>query len=176
ILKAAHISGKKGYIILEELNPSIQMLMAELTKHRGIYDSFITPEQAMNIVNEDSMVVIVDTHKASMLAEPRILQIAERIVIVDHHRRGEEFINDAVITYIEPYASSTSELVTELLQYYHERIKLEPIEAAALLAGIVVDTKNFTLKAGARTFEAASFLRRHGADPAMTQHLLKEKL
>src|SRR5690606_11071726 len=123
VLKAVHLSGKRGYIILEEMSSSIQLIMAELTKHPDIYDSFITPEQAMNIVNEESMVVIVDTHKASMLAEPRILQIAERIVIVDHHRRGEEFINDAVITYIEPYASSTSELVTELVQDYHERIK-----------------------------------------------------
>lgn len=176
VLKAARLSGKQGYIVLEELNPSIQQLMEELVKHDEIYDSFITPEQALHIAGEDSLIVIVDTHKATMLAEPRILNASDRIVVVDHHRRGEEFINEAVLIYIEPYASSTCELVTELLQYFHERIKLEPIEAAALLAGIVVDTKNFTLKAGARTFEAASFLRRHGADPAMTQHLLKESL
>lgn len=176
VLKAVHLSDKKGYIILEEMNPSIQQLMVELTNHDEIYDSFITPEQALNVVTSESLIVIVDTHKASMLAEPRILNHSDRIVVVDHHRRGEEFISDPVLIYIEPYASSTCELVTELLQYFKERIKLEPIEAAALLAGIVVDTKNFTLRAGARTFEAASFLRRHGADPAMTQHLLKERL
>lgn len=176
VLKAVHLSNKKGYIVMEEMNPSIQQLMDELTAHDDIYDSFVTPEQALNVVTSESLIVIVDTHKASMLAEPRILNHSSRIVIVDHHRRGEEFIRDPVLIYIEPYASSTCELVTELLQYFHERIKLEPIEAAALMAGIIVDTKNFTLKAGARTFEAASFLRRHGADPAVTQHLLKEKL
>jgi len=176
VLKAVRMSGKKGYIILEERNPSISQLLEQLTEHEEIYNQIITPDQAMNIVTEDSLIVIVDTHKQSMLAEPRILHESSRIVVVDHHRRGEEFINEAILIYIEPYASSTCELVTELLQYFHERLKLEPIEAAALLAGIVVDTKNFTLRAGARTFEAASFLRRHGADPAVTQHLLKESL
>lgn len=176
VLKAVRMSGKQGYILLEEMNPSIKQIMAELAEHEHIYDSFITPDHALNLVTEDSLIVIVDTHKASMLAEPRILNHTKRIVVIDHHRRGEEFINEAVLIYIEPYASSTSELVTELLQYFHDRMKLDPIEAAALMAGIVVDTKNFTLKAGSRTFEAASFLRRNGADPAMTQNLLKESL
>jgi len=176
VLKAVRMSGKQGSIILEESNPSIEQLINELAQHEEIYDSFITPEQALNMTSENTLIVIVDTHKASMLAEPRILNLSNRIVVVDHHRRGEEFINEAVLIYIEPYASSTCELVAELLQYIHDQLKLEPIEATALLAGIVVDTKNFTLRAGARTFEAASFLRRNGADPALTQHLLKESL
>jgi len=176
VLKAVRISGKKGYIVLEENNPSIQQLMEQLVEHDEICESFITPEQALGITGEDSLIVIVDTHKQSMLVEPRILNGSQRIVVIDHHRRGEEFINDATLVYIEPYASSTSELVTELLQYFHDRMKLEPLEATALLAGIVVDTKNFTFRTGARTFEAASFLRRNGADPTITQQLMRESL
>jgi len=120
--------------------------------------------------------VVVDTHRASMVAEPRLLQQTDRIVIVDHHRRGEDFIDDAVLIYMEPYASSTCELVTELLQYIHERIVLDVKEATALLAGITVDTKSFAMRTGARTFEAASFLRRNGADSALIQRMLKEDL
>ncbi len=97
VLKAVHVSNKKGYIVLEEMNPSIQQLMDELTAMmtRAI-DSFITPEQALNVVTSENLIVIVDTHKASMLAEPRIFNHSNRIVIVDHHRRGEEFIVDPV--------------------------------------------------------------------------------
>ena len=108
-----------------------------------------------------------------MVAEPKLLQQSGRIFIVDHHRRGEEFIEEATLVYQEPYASSTCELVTELLQYFHDRLKMEPLEATALLAGIVVDTKSFALRTGARTFEAASFLRRCGADMVMIHRLLK---
>lgn len=176
VLKAVRMCGKQGYIILDEISPPIQQLLDQLRGHEEIYSSFIDPEQALDIVTEDSLIVIVDAHRQSMLSEPRIVDESRRIVVIDHHRRGEEFINDAVLIYIEPYASSTCELVTELLQYLDDRIRLEPMEATALLAGIVVDTKNFTLKAGARTFEAASFLRRNGADPASAQHLLKENL
>lgn len=127
------------------------------------------------MITEDSLVVVVDTHKASMVEEPRLLQ-SERIVIIDHHRRGEEFINDAVLVYLEPYASSTAELVTELLQYINNRLSLSTLEATSLLAGITVDTKHFTLRTGSRTFDAASFLRRQGADPLLIQKILKEDL
>ena len=104
------------------------------------------------------------------------MQQTSRIVVVDHHRRGEEFINEAVLVYMEPYASSTCELVTELLQYFNERMSMEVLEATALLAGITMDTRSFSLRTGARTFEAASFLRRNGADTALIQRLLKEDL
>jgi c-di-AMP phosphodiesterase-like protein len=105
-----------------------------------------------------------------------LLDIAHSIVVIDHHRRGEDFVRDPVLVYLEPYASSTSELVTELLQYQERRLSMDTLEATALLAGIVVDTKNFAFRAGSRTFEAASFLRRHGADLMMVQSLLKEDL
>lgn len=176
VLKAAHVSNKEGYIVLEGINPSIQKLMDTIHEDEKLNRWFITPEQAMQITNQRSLAVVVDTHKASMVAEPKLLQLTQRKFVVDHHRRGEEFIQDATLVYMEPYASSTCELVTELLQYFNERLTMGVLEATALLAGIVVDTKSFSLRTGARTFEAASFLRRNGADSSLIQRLLKEDL
>ncbi|MED4174658.1 DHHA1 domain-containing protein, partial [Halalkalibacterium halodurans] len=100
----------------------------------------------------------------------------ERVVVLDHHRRGEEFIEDPVLVYMEPYASSTAELVTELLEYQPKKLKMDILESTALLAGMIVDTKSFAIRTGARTFDAASFLRSHGADTVLVQKLLKEDL
>ncbi|MBP1994626.1 DHH family phosphoesterase [Paenibacillus eucommiae] len=176
VLKAIQIAGKEGYIVLEGVNPSIDKLMETISMDEKLYRWFITPEQAMQITTQRTLAVVVDTHKASMLAEPRLLHLTHRIVVVDHHRRSEEFIQDATLVYMEPYASSTCELVTELLQYFNDKLTLEVLEATVLLAGMVVDTKSFSLHTGARTFEAASFLRRNGADSALIQRLLKEDL
>jgi len=176
VLKMAQVCGKEGYIVLEDDNPSIHRMLQELEQHESIQKWIITPEQALSITNQRSLAIVVDTHKSSMVAEPKILQHTGRIVVIDHHRRGEEFIDDAILIYIEPYASSTCELVTELLQYLQDRLPMETIEATSLLAGIVVDTKSFSLRTGARTFEAASFLRRNGADSALVQQMLKEDL
>lgn len=176
VLKAAHLCQKDGYIVLEGINPSIHRLMKEVKDNEDLHKWFITPEQAMQITNAKTLAVVVDTHKASFVAEPKLLQQTQRVVVVDHHRRGEEFINDSILVYMEPYASSTCELITELLQYIHERVSLESIEATALLAGIVVDTKSFSFRTGARTFEAASFLRRNGANTMQIQRMLKEDL
>lgn len=176
VLKAAHHCDREGYIVLEGVNPMIQRLMDEVNEYESLSQWFITPEQALHMTNERTLAVVVDTHKASFVAEPRLLQQTDRIVVVDHHRRGEEFIDQAILIYMEPYASSTCELVTELLQYIHDQVTLESIEATALLAGIVVDTKSFSFRTGARTFEAASFLRRHGANTMQIQRMLKEDL
>lgn len=176
VLKMAHVSNKEGYIVLEGVNPSIQKLMETIYEDETLNRWFITPEQALQITNSRSLAVVVDTHRAVMTPEPRLLQLTPRKIVVDHHRRSEDFIQDATLVYMEPYASSTCELVTELLQYFHERLTMGVLEATALLAGIVVDTKSFSLRTGARTFEAASFLRRNGADSSMIQQLLKEDL
>ncbi|AEI46435.1 DHH family phosphoesterase [Paenibacillus mucilaginosus] len=176
VLKMAHVSTKEGYIVLEGVNPSIQKLMETIYEDEKLNRWFITPEQAMQITNARTLAVVVDTHKASMTPEPRLLQMTQRKVVVDHHRRSEDFIQDATLVYMEPYASSTCELVTELLQYFHERLTMGVLESTVLLAGIVVDTKSFSLRTGARTFEAASFLRRNGADSSLIQRLLKEDL
>jgi cyclic-di-AMP phosphodiesterase len=176
VLKAVQLSHKEGYIVLEGLNPSIQNLMELIQEDEQLSRWFITPDQAAQIMSARSLAVVVDTHKATMVAEPKLLQQTHRIVVVDHHRRGEEFISEATLVYMEPYASSTCELVTELLQYFSDRVSMDVIEATALLAGITVDTKSFALRTGSRTFEAASFLRRHGADSSLVQRLLKEDL
>ncbi|TCS80793.1 DHH family phosphoesterase [Tepidibacillus fermentans] len=176
VLKAVHIHGKTGYIVLDDANPSILTLLDEIHRHEKLPQYFITPERALNMVTAKTLLVMVDTHKPSLTIEPKIVAACRRIVVIDHHRRGEEIVKDPVLMYIEPYASSTSELVTELLQYQSDQIEMDRLEATALLAGIVVDTKSFAFRTGARTFEAASFLRRNSADPALVQKLLKEDI
>src|SRR5690606_31558227 len=150
-------------------NPSIDGLMEVIAGNESLEEAFIPPDRALQMVNRDSLLILVDTHKPSMALEPRLLEKSDRVVVIDHHRRGEEFVKDPVLVYLEPYASSTSELVTELLQYQGDRMTIENMETTALMAGIVVDTKSFAFRSGSRTFEAASFLRRHGADLAMVQ-------
>jgi c-di-AMP phosphodiesterase-like protein len=176
VLKAVQVVGKEGYIVLEGVNPSIEKVMETIALDEKLHRWFLTPEQAMQIVTLRTLAVVVDTHKVSMVTEPKLLQQTHRIVIVDHHRRSEDFIQDATLVYMEPYASSTCELVTELLQYINDKLTMEVLEATVLLAGIVVDTKSFSLRTGARTFEAASFLRRNGADSTLIQQLMKEDL
>ncbi|WP_025692507.1 DHH family phosphoesterase [Paenibacillus zanthoxyli] len=176
LLRAAQMYNVEANIVLEGPNPSITRMLEQIRRDEELYSSFITTEQALQIMTEHTLLIVVDTHKASMTMEPRLVQYASRIVVVDHHRRGEEFINEAVLVYLEPYASSTCELVTELLQYIHEKVKLSTLEATMLLAGITVDTKQFALHTGSRTFEAAGFLRRLGADTILIQRMLKEDL
>ena len=150
--------------------------MDEIKKDDELYNQFIDPETALATVTEKTLLVIVDTHKPSMVIDERLIAKAEKVVVLDHHRRGEEFINNTMLVYMEPYASSTAELVTELLEYQPKLEKLTMLEATALLAGIVVDTKSFTLRTGSRTFEAASYLRTLGADTVLVQRLLKEDI
>lgn len=176
VLKAAQLFGKEAYIVLEGVNPAIEKMMQLIREDERLAKRFVTPEQAASLIVPNTLAVVVDTHKASMVKEPKLLAQTDRIVVVDHHRRSEEFISNAILVYMEPYASSTCELVTELLQYIHERVVLDIRESTALLAGITVDTKSFSLRTGARTFEAASFLRRNGADSMMIQRMLKEDL
>lgn len=176
VMKAAQLFGKEAYIVLEGVNPAIQKMMELIKEDERLSKRFVSPEQALALITPQTLAVVVDTHKVSMVKEPKLLTLTERIVVVDHHRRSEEFIANAILVYMEPYASSTCELVTELLQYIHDRVVLDVREATALLAGITVDTKSFSLRTGARTFEAASFLRRNGADSMMIQRMLKEDL
>ena len=126
------------------------------------------------MANDNSLMIVVDNHKPSFTEEPELLEIIEKVVVIDHHRRGVEFIKDPVLTYLEPYASSTCELVTEVLSYMSEKINLTKFEAEALLAGIAVDTKNFSFQTGVRTFEAASILKRAGADTTVVRQLFRD--
>ncbi|MCM3702601.1 DHH family phosphoesterase [Paenibacillus macerans] len=176
VLKAADMYKVEAHIVLDGPNPGIGSLMEHLGKDEALMRRFISPEQALSMMTQHTLLVLVDTHKASITMEPRLVEEASRVVVVDHHRRGEEFVSDAVLVYLEPYASSACELVTELLQYIHEKVEISPLEATTLLAGMTVDTKHFALHTGSRTFEAAAFLRRNGADTVLVQRLLKEDL
>jgi c-di-AMP phosphodiesterase-like protein len=128
------------------------------------------------MATDDTLLVVVDTHKPSLLIEERLLNKTDKVVVIDHHRRGEDFIKNPLLVYMEPYASSTAELITELLEYQPKRGKIDILEATALLAGIIVDTKSFTLRTGSRTFDAASYLRAQGADTILVQKFLKENI
>ncbi|GGN95128.1 DHH family phosphoesterase [Saccharibacillus kuerlensis] len=176
MLKAAERLDVEASIVLAGDNPSIAKMMEHIRDDSTLEDQFISPDEALSLMTERTLLVVVDTHKQSMTIEPKLVQRAKQVVVIDHHRRSEEFINDAVIVYLEPYASSTSELVTELLQYIDDNMALTPLEATSLLAGITVDTKHFALHTGSRTFEAAGFLRRSGADTMLVQRILKENL
>jgi len=178
ILKVAELNEREGYIVLDEqgLDKGVKRLIEELKKQPELWARFISPEQALELATDESLLVIVDTHKPSMVIEPQLLSTIENVVVIDHHRRGEDFIEDPLLVYMEPYASSTAELVTELLEYQPKRLKMSMLEATALLAGIIVDTKSFTFRTGSRTFDAASYLRSHGADTVLVQKLLKEDM
>lgn len=176
IQKVAQMNERDAYIVLNpnDIDTGVQRLLEEIKKHELLFEKFVTPEQALELATEDTLLVVVDTHKPSLVIEERLLSKIDHVVVIDHHRRGEEFIQSPLLVYMEPYASSTAELVTELLEYQPKRGKIDMLEATALLAGIIVDTKSFTLRTGARTFDAASYLRGQGADTVLVQKFLKE--
>lgn len=166
--------GREAFIVLNEITEAIQNVYNTF-KDKDLY-RFISSAEAESMLDENTLIVVVDTHKPSLTECPDILQKTDRIVLIDHHRRSTEFIENAVLKYLEPYASSTSELITELFQYLETRSKIEKEEADALLAGITVDTKNFSLKTGVRTFDAAAYLRRQGADTIRVRQLFQDDL
>lgn len=176
LFRAVRNRGKNAYIILNKSNISIQSLVKKLEGMAEYSNIFITHEQAMNRLTKDTLLMIVDVHIRGITEFPEIVDKADRIVVIDHHRKSADFIGSAILSYIETYASSASELVAELIQYMSEKPELKTVEAEALMAGIAVDTKNFSFKAGVRTFEAASFLRGCGADPTSVKQLLADDL
>lgn len=178
VRKMARMNNIEGYVVIDfnQLDASVLRLMKEIEKDEELYAHFIDPDTALSMMTERSLLTVVDTHKPSLVIDERVLQKADKIVLIDHHRRGEDFIDDAMLVYMEPYASSTAELVTELIEYQPKHERLTMLESTAMLAGIVVDTKSFTLRTGSRTFEAASYLRMNGADTILVQRLLKEDI
>lgn len=151
-------------------------MMNEISQEPKLETRFVNAFQADQLIDDQALLIIVDTHKPSLVVVPALLERFERMVVIDHHRRGEDFIEEPVLVYLEPYASSTSELVTELIEYQPTNQKLAMLEATALLAGIIVDTKGFTLRTGSRTFDAASYLRSQGADTVLVQEFLSQDL
>ncbi|KNH32231.1 DHH family phosphoesterase [Exiguobacterium acetylicum] len=178
ILKLAEMNDKEAHIVLppEEIGRGIRRMMDEIAEVPQLETRFVNAFQADQLIDDQTLLVVVDTHKPSLVVVPTLLDRFEHMVVIDHHRRGEDFIEDAVLVYLEPYASSTSELVTELIEYQPTNQKLSMLEATALLAGIIVDTKGFALRTGSRTFDAASYLRSQGADTVLVQEFLSQDL
>ena len=164
IYRLAKTLNTNAYIVCSEKTPALEAFMKSLEKEPEYEDIIINKEVALENVDEDTLLVVVDTHKINYVDSPELLEKAKKIVVVDHHRRSTDFIEDATLMFQEVYASSAAELVTELLQYAEAKINLKTIEAESLYAGIMMDTKNFTFKTGVRTFEAAAYLRRCGID------------
>lgn len=179
IRRIARMNSKKAYIVVDpsQYSNDITKLMDEIRKDEEISSSLISRQQALEMATANSLVVLVDVHRPSITVEPKLLENTNRIVIIDHHRRGQEFPKNPVLVYIEPYASSTGELITELFEYQsNDEETIRKIEATAILGGIIVDTRNFTLRTGSRTFDAASYLKSCGADTILIQRLLKENI
>lgn len=168
--------GKEAFIVLSHSTSTIESLLTKINKVPEYDNLFINRNEALDRISKKTLLIVVDTHRPGFTECPELLKYTDQIVVIDHHRRGADYIQEAVLTYQETYASSTCELVTEILQYVEDRIKLKPLEAEALYAGIVVDTKNFTFKTGVRTFEAASFLRRQGVDTVSVKQLFQNDL
>ena len=176
VYRGASLVGKKAQIILREPTFAIKGLYDRIIASKEYDDLFITPEEAEKEMKKDTLLVIVDTHRRSYVEAPELLNLSEKVVVFDHHRKSTDYIEDAVLTYLEPFISSTCEMIAEILNYLSDKIKLNPIEADALLAGITIDTKNFVFKAGVRTFEAAAFLRRSGADSTRVRMLFQNDM
>lgn len=173
------IARKKGvpaHIIREAGSPPAKVLMDKLAHLEEYQDCFLSAQEALLLADNRSLVVVVDTNRPEQVQSLDLVQSCNRVAVIDHHRRAATYIEGAALNYHEPYASSASELVTELLQYIADPTELTRAEAEALLAGIVLDTKNFTMRTGGRTFEAAAFLRRAGADTAEVKKLFQNDL
>ena len=179
IRRIAKMHGKTSWIVTnpDQYSHDIKKLMAVIKEDEELSSSIVTPEMAEALLTPETLVIIVDVSKPSLTASPEVVEKANQLVIIDHHRRGQEFPANPDLVYIEPYASSAGELITELLEYQsNEEEQIKTIEATTLLAGIIVDTRNFTLRTGSRTFDTASYLKSVGADTILIQRLLKENV
>ena len=154
---------KPAYIVATDLGMNLGKFVYTL-KETEYEEAIIDKKEALNIIDKDTLLIVVDTHKKTFVQVPELLTKTDKIVVIDHHRKGPDFIDNASLTFQEVYASSAAELVTEILQYVERKVELTPIEIESLYGGIMVDTKNFTFKTGVRTFEAAAYLRKFGVD------------
>ena len=168
---------KKAYIVINEVTSSVRPMMDRFTGNSDYpKDLFVTGEEAAELADPSTALVVVDVNRPSYTEEPELLELVKTIVVIDHHRQSSEVISNATLSYVEPYASSACELVAEILQYVADSIRIKSPEADAMYAGIVIDTNNFTNQAGVRTFEAAAFLRRNGADVTRVRKLFRDKM
>lgn len=176
VCRMAKSLDKPAHVVVSSPGIAVEKLGEQLNEYEQYQGIFITPAQADELVNSETLLFVVDTHRPALTAASALLTKVDKVIVIDHHRRSEDFIANPMLVYLEPSASSTSELVTELLTYYDEKLELTRLEASALYAGIVVDTKSFAVQTGVRTFEAASYLRRAGADPRLVRQLFRVDL
>ena len=173
--QAARHLGKMSYVAVNE-SRCLAVPLINMLRDRGVNDLFYTPAEVLQVITKKTLLIIVDTHIKHFVESPDIYKDCRTVVVIDHHRKSVDHIDNAVIFYHEPYASSASEMVTELVQYMHDRKTIGKNEAESLLAGIMLDTKNFVLKTGVRTFEAAAYLRRLGADTVESRRLFSNSM
>lgn len=177
IYRAAVGLEKKAHIVINTVTESVQPLYDEIAESPAYEDDiFLTSDQALDYITDNTMVIVVDTNKPQMTDCPELLKRAKMIAVLDHHRQGSNIIENAVLSYVEPYSSSTCEMVAEVLQYIADDIKIPTVEAECLYAGIMIDTRNFMNRTGVRTFEAAAFLRRCGADITRVRKMFRDDM
>ena len=177
IYRAAKELNKKAYVVVNEVSTSLRPMFEAFRNNLNYEeDMFLTSAEAIELVDQHTVVVVVDVNRPSYTDCPEILRMTKNVVVIDHHRQGSENIAKAVLSYVEPYASSACEMVAEILQYIREGMKIKNIEADCMYAGIMVDTDNFLTKTGVRTFEAAAFLRRCGADVTRVRKTFRTEL
>ena len=177
IYRAAVSLEKKAHIVINEVTGSVRPLYDEIVESPAYEDDiFLTSEQALDYISDNTMVIVVDTNKPQMTECPELLRRSKMIAVLDHHRQGSNIIENAVLSYVEPYSSSTCEMVAEVLQYIVDDIKFPSVEADCLYAGIMIDTRNFMNRTGVRTFEAAAFLRRCGADITRVRKMFRDDM
>ena len=177
ICRAAEALEKKAYIVIDEISASLKPLYLSYAENPEYGEKmFLKPQEVLKIADENSMVVVVDTNRPKMTECEELLSIARTIVVLDHHRQSSDNIENALLSYIEPYASSSCEMVAEILQYIVDDIKIPDLEASSLYAGIMIDTNNFVNKTGVRTFEAAAFLRRCGANITQVRKMFRDDM
>lgn len=171
----ARAIGRKSHIVINDITTSVKPLV-ELFRDRNVYeeDFIIGSAEALEIADSSTALVVVDVNKPSITECPELIKNCRTVVVLDHHRQGAEVIDTATLSYVEPYASSTCEMVAEVLQYIAGTVKVRSNEADCMYSGIMVDTNNFTVKAGVRTFEAAAFLRRYGADVTRVRKMFRD--
>ena len=172
VVTCANHVGAHAYIVLDAVNTTIEDAVHTLERS-GAGSLIITPEQAADMMKEDSVLVVVDTQRASNTVAPELLKQTEHIVLIDHHRRSADYIDNATLHYLETRASSASEMVTEVMQYFADSVRPAAFTCSALLAGITVDTKQFAFNVGSRTFDAAGYLRRNGADLSSVKQMFQ---
>lgn len=177
IYRAAVELEKKAHIVINDVTSAVRPLYDEIAKNKAYpKDIFLTSEKVRDYLTDNTMVVVVDTNKKEMTDCPELLKKAKTIAVLDHHRQGSNVIENAVLSYVEPYSSSTCEMVAEVLQYIVEDIKIPSVEADCLYAGMMIDTRNFMNRTGVRTFEAAAFLRRCGADITRVRKMFRDDM